>query len=122
MAKEYHTYTSDSTDDQGYDIWTDKIELDTKNWKVSSGKLNTDNVSINNDLHLPNVIDNILFFDKTYLVIKIDEGINSYKIGDKYDIKEIQINDSYSTEMNCKNIEFEELPKYIRDSVLEEEI
>lgn len=108
-------------------IWANKVDLDdtsegSRNWKISSGKLNADGISINSSLHLPNAVENILFYDKVYLITKIDGEINSYKISDEYDTKEIQINDSYSTKMNCRNIDFSRLPQYIRDSVLEEEI
>lgn len=132
MAKKYKRITSDSADEiELSEVWADKTSiedidegLDSENWKISSGKINTDNVSVgwNNNFLLPNAIDDILFYDKTYLVVQIGGETKSYKISDEYDVTEVEISDSYSTKMNCKSIEFNELPEYIRDSVLEEEI
>lgn len=128
MDKDCHTHTSDNIECQGDggiisdNFWDDEIEIEDKDWDATSGSITAGNISINNNFLLPDAVDDILFYDKTYLVTKIDGEINSYKVDGEYGVKEINISDSYTTKMDCKPIDFEELPQYIRNSVLKEEI
>lgn len=119
----YNTYTDgtseDDYDEDNLDGYGDSVvssDLDMNGNVISSGWQQIYNIK------LDGIMDNVLFYDSNYLIIQTEGDIDCYNVGDRYDEVDIKVGEQYSTTINCKPIDFDKLPEYIKNSVLKERI
>ena len=100
--------------------------------QVYAGKISTGNLSIGgNNIHtntitnieLPEVLDNMVYYNGTYLVLSQESKIEFYKIDDDKDNEcKVQLSENIITKFNGKEVDKDDIPKDILDEVVKGEI
>lgn len=100
--------------------------------KISAGKLSASNFNSNvsisqpdimTDIQLPEVFNNMIYYNGTYLVITQEDEIEFYKVDDNQDNEcEIYLKENILTKFNGEEVERGDVPRSILDEVVKDEI
>lgn len=91
--------------------------------KISVSDISADNIGVQASiLHLSEALDNMIYYDGTYLVIKQDERMEFYHLNDDKDKCEIKLKENLVTTFNGEKIKKSSLPTKIRSVIVKEEI
>jgi len=93
--------------------------------KISSSQISTSSYSATTitNIELPEVLDNMVYYNGTYLVLSQESKIEFYKIDDNKDNEcKVQLSKSIVTKFNGEEVDKDDIPKDILDEVVKGEI
>ena len=92
-------------------------------FKIDSSSTSNYSANIITNIELPEVLNNMIYYNGLYLVLSQESKIEFYKIDDDKDNEcEVQLSKSIITKFSGEEVDKDDIPKDILDEVVKGEI